>query len=409
MPDRVTRLTITREMAIKAMKHVDEGTFPQPDEPREDQLAVQYLLWKESERVRQEKADLIRRRELADASSARRAAHSFMAGSEEVTQGGRHRARMPRVPEADRVHLTRNLESSFMTEDTDGIPVPKTPASALMALETYLRLTQPPEGSAHARLHRQQIQSIREVEEALAKSAPAERVHENRGRRDRELADPAPIRLRQPQPGEDARNVVTQRKVDRNRRMRAAGAHANYDDDDDFEPHGAACFSFNIRDTKMPKGFKLTAETPKYDGKQDPRDWLEDYLIACSCQGGTSTTAMQYIQLMLTGSARGWLNTQPRDAFSTWDEFRSAFVKSFLGTYARPTTLIELQACKQGRDEPLRSYIQRWTLLRNTMDGATSEDRVMDAFMHGVYRRDLREEFGRLRPRNMIELMQIAN
>ena len=27
---------------------------------------------------------------------------------------------------------------------------------------------------------------------------------------------------------------------------------------------------------------------------------------------------------MLTGSARGWLNTQPRDAFSTWDEFRNA-------------------------------------------------------------------------------------
>ena len=140
------------------------------------------MLWKEAERVRQEKADLIWRNELADASIARRAAHSFMAGSEEVTQGGRHRARMPRVPEADRVHLTRNLESSFMTEDTDGIPVPKTPASALMAVETYLRLTQPPEGNAHARLHRQQIQSLREIEEALAKSAPAERVHENRGR-----------------------------------------------------------------------------------------------------------------------------------------------------------------------------------------------------------------------------------
>ena len=96
----------------------------------------------------------------------------------------------------------------------------------------------------------------------------------------------------------------------------------------------------------MPKGFKLTAEAVKYDGKQDPRLWLEDYLIACSCQGGTSTTAMQYIQLMLTGSARGWLNTQPKNAFWTWDEFAEAFVKSFLGTYSRPTTFVELQACK---------------------------------------------------------------
>ena len=38
-----------------------------------------------------------------------------------------------------------------------------------------------------------------------------------------------------------------------------------------------------------------------------------------------------------------------------------------------------------------------------------SEDRVMDAFMHGVARRDLREEFGRLQPKTTIELMKTAN
>ena len=38
-----------------------------------------------------------------------------------------------------------------------------------------------------------------------------------------------------------------------------------------------------------------------------------------------------------------------------------------------------------------------------------SEDRVMDAFMHGVARRDLREEFGSLQPKTTIELMKIAN
>ena len=92
--------------------------------------------------------------------------------------------------------------------------------------------------------------------------------------------------------------------LDRSRTQRMVSTPNTDDrDDSDFEPRGAACFSFNIRDTRMPKGFKLTAEAVKYDGKQDPRDWLDDYLIACSCQGGTSTTAMQYIQLMLTGSA----------------------------------------------------------------------------------------------------------
>ena len=55
MPDQVTRLTITRDIAIRAMKHVDDGTFPPPDAHREDQLAVQYLLRKEGERLRAEK------------------------------------------------------------------------------------------------------------------------------------------------------------------------------------------------------------------------------------------------------------------------------------------------------------------------------------------------------------------
>ena len=41
LPDQVTRLTITRDMAIRALKHVEEGTYPPPDAPREDLMAVQ--------------------------------------------------------------------------------------------------------------------------------------------------------------------------------------------------------------------------------------------------------------------------------------------------------------------------------------------------------------------------------
>ena len=315
MPDQ-TRLTITQDMGIRALKHLDDGTFPAPDAPREDHLAVQYLLRKEGERLRAEKAELLRRKRDADASSARRAAISFTS-STEVNQGGRrHRARVPNMTDADRARVTRNLDLSFITEDENGIPVPKTANAAIMSVETYLRLTQPPEGDPHALLHKQQIMSMKAIEEALATGAPNNRAREEREHQTREPATsgaPAMQPLRQAQPGEDLRNVITQRTMDRNRSQRSADA-MNLDDpaDRNFEPCGAACFSFNIRDTRMPKGFKLTAGTPKYDGKQDPRLWLEDYLIACTCQGGTSTMAMQYIQLMLTDSARGWLTSQPR-------------------------------------------------------------------------------------------------
>jgi hypothetical protein len=405
MPDQVTKLTITRDMAIMAMKHVDEGTFPPPDAPREDAMAVQYLLRKEGEKIRAEKAELARRRRDADASSARRAAHSFTQ-STEVTQGARrNRARVPQMTEAERARLTRNLDSSFASEDENGIPIPKTPGAALMGLNTYLRLTQPPGEGERALLHKQQISNCRALENILEKLGPINLTEENQGRHVSEPATAARPH-RQPLVGEDLRNVITQRTVDRARAHRASDS-ANQDDRD-FEPCGAACFSFNIRDTRMPKGFKLATGTPKYDGTQDPRLWLEDYLIACTCQGGTSTTAMQYIQLMLADSARGWLTSQPKNSFNTWEEFRDSFIRSFEGTYARPTTYVELTRCKQEKSESLRAYIQRWTLLRNTME-AVSEDRVMDAFMHGVSRRDLREEFGRLQPKTMADLMKTAN
>ena len=230
------------------------------------------MLRKEGERLRAEKADLLRRKRDADASSARRTALSFTS-STEVNQGARrNRARVPLLTDADRTRVTRNLESSFVTEDDNGIPVPKTANAALISVETYLRLTQPPEGDARSLLHRQQIASIRAIEEALAAKAPSNQARE---------PTTSEVPAAQRQPIKDLRDVLTQKTVDRNRKERSAGA-ANMDDhaDGDFEPCGAACFSFTIRDTHMPKGFKLTAGTPKYDGKQDPKLWLEDYLIA---------------------------------------------------------------------------------------------------------------------------------
>ena len=44
MPDGVTRVTITRDMAIRALKHMDEYTMPPEDATRDDMMAYQYLM-----------------------------------------------------------------------------------------------------------------------------------------------------------------------------------------------------------------------------------------------------------------------------------------------------------------------------------------------------------------------------
>ena len=92
----------------------------------------------------------------------------------------------------------------------------------------------------------------------------------------------------------------------------------------------------------MPKGFKLTSEQPKYTGKQGPAGWLEYYKLAVSCQHGTNTTAMQYIQLMLEGTTRDWLKALPPSSYDSWENFSKDFIKNFEPLAVRPKTFEEL-------------------------------------------------------------------
>jgi hypothetical protein len=45
---------------------------------------------------------------------------------------------------------------------------------------------------------------------------------------------------------------------------------------------------------------------------------------------------VHYAPLMLTGSARTWLNSLPALQINSWHDFKEAFIKNFTGTYKRP-------------------------------------------------------------------------
>ena len=81
------------------------------------------------------------------------------------------------------------------------------------------------------------------------------------------------------------------------------------------------------------KGFQAAHDTPKYDGLQEPKTWLDDYLTAVRCQGGSKTTAMQSMQLQLKGSMRAWLKGLPKGSVSSWDDLVYRFVRNFQSTY----------------------------------------------------------------------------
>jgi hypothetical protein len=176
----------------------------------------------------------------------------------------------------------------------------------------------------------------------------------------------------------------------------------------DEKEMGALCFTRRVRKTRVPKGFKLPHDQEKYDGLQEPTLWLSDYLQAVQILGGTRATAMQSLQLHLTGAAWSWLNTLPNDSIGSWGELENQFARNFCSTYKRPTLLEEIKSCVQKKGETLRSYIQRWSVIKNSAENV-SDERAIDAFSAGLCRSDLVEEIGRTRPRTVPELMEVAN
>jgi hypothetical protein len=62
----------------------------------------------------------------------------------------------------------------------------------------------------------------------------------------------------------------------------------------------------------------------------------------------------------------------------------------------------------QRKGKTLRSYIQRWSVIKNLAEDISNEWAI-DAFLVGLCRSDLVEEIGRTRQTTVAELMEEAN
>jgi hypothetical protein len=69
-----------------------------------------------------------------------------------------------------------------------------------------------------------------------------------------------------------------------------------------------------------PKDSSYAMIRNKYDRSQEPQSWLLDFLQAVRILGGSKETAMQSLQLHLTGATRSWLGKLERETIGSWDE-----------------------------------------------------------------------------------------
>jgi hypothetical protein len=131
-------------------------------------------------------------------------------------------------------------------------------------------------------------------------------------------------------------------------------------------------------------------------------------LQAVKILGGTKEIAMQSLQLHLTGAARSWLSKLEKEIIGSWEELTKQFTSNFKSTYKQSASIEEVKACVQQRNETLRAYIQRWSIIKNSAV-EVSDERAIDAFILGLRRGDLVEEMDRIKLKTVSDLMDIAN
>jgi hypothetical protein len=71
-------------------------------------------------------------------------------------------------------------------------------------------------------------------------------------------------------------------------------------------------------------------------------------------------------------------------------------------------SLEEVKSCMRRKDETLCSYIQRWSVIKNSAEDVFDK-RAIDAFSARLRHSNLVEEVGRTKPRTVSELMEVAN
>jgi hypothetical protein len=177
----------------------------------------------------------------------------------------------------------------------------------LIAAQAYLLTTRPESGDLQENMHRAAIRSLRIVESKIREKGPeikSTSYKENQKEKlrynftDNKYSESSEEERRQKRK-EDARNIIAQARVNKSRH---AWREKNYEDNE--REIGALCFTRRVRKMRVPKVFKLPHDQQKYDGSQEPTLWLSDYLQAVQILGGTKATAMQSLQLHLTGAAR---------------------------------------------------------------------------------------------------------
>ena len=139
-------------------------------------------------------------------------------------------------------------------------------------------------------------------------------------------------------------------------------------------------FTAEVLHFPLPAKFRMP-QVEAFDGVRDPVDHLNTYKNQMELHGYQDRVRCRAFAITLKGPALAWFNRLPLSSISSFRELSIAFVSHFIGTrtYRKPS--YHLLTIKQGSQENLRSYVQRFNV--ESLD-IPDEKFAITAFIDGL-------------------------
>jgi hypothetical protein len=124
----------------------------------------------------------------------------------------------------------------------------------------------------------------------------------------------------------------------------------------------------------------------KYDGSVNPTEFLQIYSTSILATGGNEAIMTNYFSVALIGKAQSWLMNLISGSLFSWEELCCQFMANFESAYAWHDNEVDLHAVQQRLRESLRSFIQRFSQVWNTIP------RISNVSVVVVFRQGVRDE-----------------
>ena len=139
-------------------------------------------------------------------------------------------------------------------------------------------------------------------------------------------------------------------------------------------------FTAEVLRYPLPAKFRMP-QVETFDGVKDPVDHLNTYKNQMELHGHQDPVRCRAFAATLKGPALAWFNRLPPSSITSLRELSIAFVSHFIGarTYMKPS--YHLLIVKQGSQESLKSYVQRFNAESLKIDNPMKNSRSLHSLL----------------------------